>query len=79
MSQNNYNVGDRVEYQGIGGGNVGNSTTHGEITDIITEKQPAGSSGNTVNASEQDPRFVIRNDNTGKETAYKSENIKGQE
>ncbi|KAJ3736104.1 hypothetical protein DFJ43DRAFT_1053445 [Lentinula guzmanii] len=79
MSQNSFNVGDRVEYQGIGGGNVENSTTHGEITEIVTEKQPAGDSGNVVNASSEDPRFVIRNDNTGKQTAYKADNIKEAE
>ncbi|KAH7873564.1 uncharacterized protein C8R40DRAFT_370073 [Lentinula edodes] len=79
MSQNSYNVGDHVQYQGIGGGNVENSTTHGEITDVVTDKQQAGSSGVTVNASAEDPRYVIRNDNTGKETAYKADNIKKAE
>ncbi|KAJ4487800.1 hypothetical protein J3R30DRAFT_850636 [Lentinula aciculospora] len=70
MSQNSYNVGDRVEHQGIGGGNVENSTTHGEITSVVTNKEQAGS------ASTEDPRYVILNDNTGKETAYKADNIK---
>ncbi|ESK98348.1 hypothetical protein Moror_98 [Moniliophthora roreri MCA 2997] len=73
-----FQAGDRVEYQAIGGGkNVENSTTTGEITEVVDSKRPAGSTGNTVNASSEDPRFVIRNDNTGKETAYKSANIKG--
>ncbi|KAK7041415.1 hypothetical protein VNI00_009281 [Paramarasmius palmivorus] len=73
-----YEVGDHVEYQAIGGGNVENSTTRGEILKIIESKQPAGESGVQVNASEDEPRYLIRNDNTGKETAYKANNITGK-
>ncbi|KAJ7235611.1 hypothetical protein B0H12DRAFT_1141323 [Mycena haematopus] len=73
-----YAVGDHVEYQAIGGGNVANSTTTGEITDVVTSKEPAGDTGVKVNASKDDPRYVIRNDNTGKETAYKGKNITGE-
>ncbi|KAE9397238.1 hypothetical protein BT96DRAFT_884114 [Gymnopus androsaceus JB14] len=72
-----YDVGDHVQYQAVGGGNVENSTTTGEIVEVVTSKKPAGATGNTVNASEEDPRYVISNDNTGKETAYKEKNIKG--
>ncbi|KAK1233724.1 hypothetical protein PQX77_003104 [Marasmius sp. AFHP31] len=82
-------VGDRVEYQAIGGGNVENSTTTGVIVDIIEEKKPAGETGVQVNASEDDPqaRYLIRNDNvcfslvsiprteTYKETPYKADNL----
>ncbi|KAJ4485854.1 hypothetical protein J3R30DRAFT_1415300 [Lentinula aciculospora] len=32
-------VGDHVEYQGIGNGYVENSTTDGEITNIVTDKK----------------------------------------
>ncbi|KAJ6595134.1 hypothetical protein DFH09DRAFT_1305815 [Mycena vulgaris] len=73
-----YEVGDHVEYQAIGGGNVENSTTTGEITEVVTSKAPAGETGVKVNASKDEPRYVIRNDNTGKETAYKSKNITGE-
>lgn len=75
-----YNVGDRVEYHAIGGATGGNerSTTTGEIVEVITETQPAGSTGVTVKASEEEVRYVIRNDNTGKETAYKETNIIGR-
>ncbi|EEB90160.1 hypothetical protein MPER_11672 [Moniliophthora perniciosa FA553] len=73
-----YKVGDRVEYQAIGGGNVENSTTSGEIVEIIESKQPVGETGVQVNASEDEPRYLIRNDNTGKETAYKGSNIMGK-
>ncbi|KAF8610674.1 hypothetical protein BDV93DRAFT_517765 [Ceratobasidium sp. AG-I] len=72
-----YKVGDKVEYTAIGGGNVENSTTTGVIEDILTEPEAAGSTGNTVQASEEEPRYLIKNDNTGKSTAYKASNIKG--
>ncbi|KAK7058825.1 hypothetical protein VNI00_001449 [Paramarasmius palmivorus] len=73
-----FKAGDRVEYQAVGGGkNVENSTTTGEITEVVDSKRPAGTQGVTVNASADDPRYVIRNDNTGKETAYKGANIQG--
>ncbi|KAF9073882.1 hypothetical protein BDP27DRAFT_1318314 [Rhodocollybia butyracea] len=77
-SKNTYNgsfeVGDHVEYQPVvGSGNA----TEGEITDVVTSKQPAGDRGLTVNASSDDPRYVIRNDNTGKETAYREKHIGG--
>ncbi|KAF8699877.1 hypothetical protein RHS03_06911, partial [Rhizoctonia solani] len=70
-----YQVGQKVKYTAIGGGNVENSTTTGEIVEVITSPEPAGTSGNTVQASEEEPRYLIRNDNTGKETAYKADNI----
>ncbi|KIK62765.1 hypothetical protein GYMLUDRAFT_242409 [Collybiopsis luxurians FD-317 M1] len=71
-----YETGDHVQYQPVGGGNV-STTTQGEITEVVTSKQPAGDAGVRVNASADDPRYVIRNDNTGKETAYKEQNIEG--
>ncbi|KAJ1305274.1 hypothetical protein OPQ81_000302 [Rhizoctonia solani] len=72
-----YKVGQRVQYTAVGGGNVENSATTGEITEVITEPEPAGTTGNTVRASEEEPRYLIKNDNTGKETAYKADNIIG--
>ncbi|KAF8975455.1 hypothetical protein BDQ17DRAFT_1547074 [Cyathus striatus] len=76
-----YKAGDRVEYRAIGGAPVkGNetSTTTGEIVEVITETQPAGETGVNVQASKNEPRYLIRNDNTGKETAYKGDNIIGK-
>ncbi|KAH7338169.1 hypothetical protein B0J17DRAFT_717822 [Rhizoctonia solani] len=70
-----YQVGQKVKYTAIGGGNVENSTTTGEILEVITNPEPAGESGVTVKASEEEPRYLIKNDNTGKNTAYKAENI----
>ncbi|CAE6501378.1 unnamed protein product [Rhizoctonia solani] len=72
-----YQVGQKVKYTAIGGGNVENSTTTGEIVEVITGPEPAGDSGVTVQASEEEPRYLIKNDNTGKSTAYKVDNIIG--
>ncbi|KAL0057915.1 hypothetical protein AAF712_015427 [Marasmius tenuissimus] len=72
-----HSVGDHVEYQAIGAGNVQNSTTSGVIVDTIAEKRSAGEAGVQVNASEDEPRFLIRNDNTQKGTPYKAANIVG--
>ncbi|KAF9448503.1 hypothetical protein P691DRAFT_759876 [Macrolepiota fuliginosa MF-IS2] len=74
-----YNSGDRVKYHAIGGASsaTDQSTTTGKIVDVITETQPAGNTGVRTQASEDEPRYVIRNDNTGKETAYKTANILG--
>ncbi|KAG8706978.1 hypothetical protein FRC11_007787 [Ceratobasidium sp. 423] len=70
-----YRVGQKVRYTAIGGGNVENSETTGEIVEVITNPEPAGTSGVTVKASEEEPRYMIKNDNTGKSTAYKADNI----
>ncbi|PVF97149.1 hypothetical protein CPB86DRAFT_707602, partial [Serendipita vermifera] len=63
---------------GGGGGGNENSSTTGQIVDVITDKTSAGNTGVTVNASENEPRYLIKNDNTGKETAYKADNIIGK-
>ncbi|EKM78071.1 hypothetical protein AGABI1DRAFT_114897 [Agaricus bisporus var. burnettii JB137-S8] len=75
-----YKAGDRVKYHAVGGRSSGTdtSTTTGEIVDVLTEPQPAGETGVTAKASEDEPRYLIRNDNTGKETAYKGTNILGK-
>ncbi|KAJ3561441.1 hypothetical protein NP233_g10192 [Leucocoprinus birnbaumii] len=74
-----FKVGDRVKYHAIGGASSGadTSTSTGEIVDIKTQTESAGTQGIKAQASEQEPRFVIRNDNTQKETAYKAGNILG--
>ncbi|TFK37370.1 hypothetical protein BDQ12DRAFT_724212 [Crucibulum laeve] len=76
----NFEEGDHVQYQAVGGRSEAtkNSTTTGEIVDVLTEPQPAGDTGVTVKASEKEPRYVIKNDNTGKETAYKGNVIIGE-
>ncbi|CAE6527227.1 unnamed protein product [Rhizoctonia solani] len=73
-----YQVGQKVKYTAIGGGNVENSTTTGEIVEVLTAPEPAGETGVTVKATEDEPRmyrYLILNDNTGKKTAYKADNI----
>ncbi|KAF5359491.1 hypothetical protein D9756_002907 [Leucocoprinus leucothites] len=74
-----YKVGDHVKYHAIGGAGSGadTSTSTGEIVDIKTQTESAGNSGNVAKASEEEPRYVIKNDNTQKETAYKAGNILG--
>ena len=54
---------------------IANNKTTGVIKKIITHPEPAGETGVTVKASEEEPRFLILNDHTQKETAYKLENI----
>jgi len=72
-----WQVGDHIEYYAIGNGGDGNerSRTTGVIMEIITETGPAGDTGYTVNASEAQPRYVIQNDRTGRQAAYKRHNI----
>ncbi|KAI0064743.1 hypothetical protein BV25DRAFT_1913928 [Artomyces pyxidatus] len=56
-----YQTGDKVEYKPIGGSadNVAHST--GQVVNVVNEE------GGT--------RYVIKNDNTGKETTYQEMNI----
>ncbi|KAI0049784.1 hypothetical protein FA95DRAFT_1556488 [Auriscalpium vulgare] len=56
-----YKQGDKVEYKPIGGAadNVSHST--GQIVDVVND--------------ESENRYVIKNDNTGKETTYQEKNI----
>ncbi|PFH46585.1 hypothetical protein AMATHDRAFT_7627 [Amanita thiersii Skay4041] len=74
-----YKVGDRVKYHGIGTASAATQTsvTTGEIVEIITESQQVGETQQKVKASDSEPRYLIRNDNTKKETAYKADVIVG--
>ncbi|PFH47827.1 hypothetical protein AMATHDRAFT_151178, partial [Amanita thiersii Skay4041] len=71
--------GDHVQYHAVGTATAGTQTsiTTGEIVNVLTET-PHEPGGQRVKASEEEPRYVIRNDNTGKETAYKGDNIIGK-
>lgn len=62
--------GDRVEYHPVG---AAMQTSTGRIARIITDPELVGAQ--VVKASEDVPRYVIVNDHTGKETAYKKENL----
>ncbi|KAG0129724.1 hypothetical protein HOY82DRAFT_563644, partial [Tuber indicum] len=74
MSSPKYKAGQKVEYHPIGG-RSGTSTSTGTITRVLTEPDAAGSTGVTVKASLHDPRYEIENDNTGKRSAVKEDNI----
>jgi len=60
-----YKQGDKVEYRPIGG--QSDNVTH--TTGVITKVEKADDGTN---------RYHIRNDNTGKETAYQDMNIVGK-
>ncbi|KAJ3086894.1 hypothetical protein HK102_012263 [Quaeritorhiza haematococci] len=60
-------VGDKIEYHPVEGGM---QTTVGEIIDIFTHPEIASSTHKHVKASEDEPRYLIRNEHTHKETAY---------
>ncbi|KAF8714503.1 hypothetical protein RHS03_00180, partial [Rhizoctonia solani] len=74
-----YQVGQQVRYHAIGTATSAteNSSTTGEIVEVLTETQPAGTTGSNVQllTPPLDLGYLIRNDNTGKETAYKSDAI----
>lgn len=72
MTSVKYSEGDRVVYRPVG---HAMQTTVGVIKKVLTDPEPAGSRGNVAKASEEDPRYVILNEHTGKETPYKEENI----
>ncbi|PUU74099.1 hypothetical protein B9Z19DRAFT_1001760 [Tuber borchii] len=76
MSSPKYMEGQKVEYHPIGGEHSSRtSTSTGKIIRVITEPDAAGSARVTVNASPHDPRYEIENDNTGKRSAVKEDNI----
>ncbi|EUC67593.1 hypothetical protein RSOL_520770 [Rhizoctonia solani AG-3 Rhs1AP] len=54
-----YQVGQKVKYTAIGGGNVENSTTTGEIVEVITGSEPAGDSGVTVKVSRPRSAYIF--------------------
>jgi hypothetical protein len=67
-----FKEGDRVVYHPVGGAM---QTTTGVIKRVITEEEEVGTRHTTMHASEAEPRYVIENEHTRKETAYKRENI----
>ncbi|RPB26511.1 hypothetical protein L211DRAFT_899891 [Terfezia boudieri ATCC MYA-4762] len=57
------------------GRNTNSPTLHGKIEQVITQDDVAGRTGVTVHASAEDPRYEIRNCNTGKTTGLRESNI----
>ncbi|CAG8664872.1 3333_t:CDS:2, partial [Dentiscutata heterogama] len=64
--------GQKVRYHPVGGGM---QLTEGIVKKIITSSEVAGETQKMVKASEEEPRVIIENSHTHKETAYKIENI----
>jgi hypothetical protein len=62
-----FSQGDRVEW------NSGGGKSSGTIQQKITESQTV--EGNQVAASEDEPRYLVENDSTGKVTAHKPETL----
>lgn len=72
MSQYEFKVNDHVIYYPTGNQQV---STTGTIMDIISKDKERMVGSQIPHASPERPRYVIKNDNTGKETAYYLENI----
>ncbi|KNE66275.1 hypothetical protein AMAG_19375 [Allomyces macrogynus ATCC 38327] len=69
-------VGDHVKYHPVGGGDSIQTESTGVVQEIVTEEKHVGSVN--VHATPDMPRVAIRNDKTGKVTAYRPENIVGR-
>ncbi|ORX95346.1 hypothetical protein K493DRAFT_219425 [Basidiobolus meristosporus CBS 931.73] len=67
-----YKEGDHVEYHPIG---TAATLSTGKIKKVIMRNELVGDNTVEVKADNDTPRFLIENDSTHKETAYKLENI----
>ena len=63
MSQEEFKQGDEVEW------NTPQGKTHGTVEKKITSRTEVG--GQTVAASEDDPRYLVQSEKSGKEAAHK--------
>ena len=63
MSQEEFQQGDEVEW------NTPQGKTRGTVKKKLTERTEVG--GQTVAASEDDPRYLVESEQTGKEAAHK--------
>ncbi|KAI1412892.1 hypothetical protein F5Y13DRAFT_199382 [Hypoxylon sp. FL1857] len=70
-----YKTGQTVRYKPVGGPDSNTSESTGKITDVLTE--PGVQAERNVQASAEDPRYEIQNDNTGKVTTVYEKNILG--
>ncbi|OTB17968.1 hypothetical protein K445DRAFT_56327 [Daldinia sp. EC12] len=70
-----YKTGQTVRYKPVGGPDSNTSESTGKITDVITE--PGVQADRNVQASSDEPRYEIQNDNTGKVTSVYEKNILG--
>ena len=63
MVQEEFKQGDRVEW------NTPQGKTRGTVKEILTSETEVG--GQKVNASEDDPRYLVESEKSGKEAAHK--------
>ncbi|BCR84745.1 DUF2945 domain-containing protein [Aspergillus chevalieri] len=70
-----YRNGQAVHYKPVGGPDSRTSESIGTIQSILTE--PGNQAGRNVDASEEEPRYEIENQNTGKTTTVYERNILG--
>ncbi|WEW61808.1 hypothetical protein PRK78_007304 [Emydomyces testavorans] len=68
-----FSEGQCVRYKPVGGPESNTSESTGIILSVSTE--PTQQAGRNVAASEEDPRYEIKNDNTGKTTTVYEKNI----
>ncbi|KAI0460319.1 hypothetical protein F5B21DRAFT_359 [Xylaria acuta] len=71
-----YSSGQTVRYKPVGGPDSNTSESTGKIMDVLTE--PGMQADRHVQASRQEPRYEIQNDNTGKLTSVYEANILGR-
>ncbi|KAL2753260.1 hypothetical protein ACRALDRAFT_2110706 [Sodiomyces alcalophilus JCM 7366] len=71
-----YKNGDNVRYKPVGGPDSNTSESTGVIKDVLT--QPGRQAERNVQASEEEPRYEIENNNTGKTTTIYESNILGR-
>ena len=63
MSQEELEQGDKVEW------NAPQGKTRGTVKKKLTDRTEVG--GQTIAASEDDPRYLVKSEKTGKEAAHK--------
>ncbi|KAI1200437.1 hypothetical protein F5X97DRAFT_321409 [Nemania serpens] len=71
-----YASGQSVRYKPVGGPDSNTSESTGVIRDVLTE--PGMQASRHVQASADEPRYEIQNDNTGKLTSIYEANILGR-
>ncbi|KAK2864994.1 hypothetical protein FQN49_004016 [Arthroderma sp. PD_2] len=70
-----YRKGQNVRYKPVGGPESNTSESVGCIKSVLTE--PGTQASRNVNASEDNPRYEVENQNTGKATTIYEDNILG--
>ena len=67
MSQEEFEPGDKVEW------NTPQGKTRGTIKKKLTSRTEVG--GQTIAASDEDPRYLVESEKSGKEAAHKPESL----